>query len=312
VTSSPTAPVPPATTADAALAAIAQRRLALKDARKRFLALGDPDALHDLRVALRRLRAAVDLFDVAIVLPRRARSDRLRRLGRRLARLRDADVLWGALGSEAAAAAGVDAALLERLDGDRLDALDRAERALRRRRTRRLLRALSRWERKPRFAVSPEDVAGVALPPRLLASAEALAAHPAWALKIRRDAAGRLEDAERGVDREGLHDALHQLRRRAKRMRYECEIAGPVLGRDETAAVDYLRAIQDALGELQDIRIIEAGLDRLAPADRPGQEFEHWLRDRRYEALERWRRLRRERGAPVLAFAAAPALPGAD
>ena len=86
----------------------------------------------------------------------------------------------------------------------------------------------------------------------------------------------------------------------------------PLLERDEAPAVEYLRAIQDALGELQDIRIIEAALDRLDPAEQPGQPFRHRLRDRRYEALEHWRRLRRARGAPVLAFAADPALPGAD
>jgi len=312
VTSSPSAPVPPFPTADAALAAISERRLAVKDARKRFLGEGDPEALHDLRVAIRRLRAGVELFDAAIVLPRRARDERLRRLGRRLARLRDADVLRGAFVSEEAAAAGVTETLLERLESERRSAANRADRELRRRRTRRLLRALARWEREPRFVVSPDEVVGQTLPPRLRARAEALAAHPAWAFKIRRDADGGLEDAERGVDREGLHDALHQLRRRAKHARYELEIAGPLLGRDEAPAVEYLRDIQDALGELQDIRIIEATLDRLDPAERPGQPFRHWLRDRRYEALERWRRLRRARGAPVLAFAADPALPGAD
>lgn len=312
VTSLPTVPVPSSTTADAALAAIALRRRAVKDARKRFLREGDPEALHDLRVAIRRLRAAVELFDPAIVLPRRTSDARLRRLGRRLAQLRDVDILRGALTSAEAGAAGVAPALVERIDGDRLAAQGRADRELRRRRTKRLLRGLARWEREPRFVVPPDELVTATLPPRLRARAEALAAHPAWAFKLRRDAEGRLEDAERGVDREGLHDALHELRRRAKHVRYELEIAGPLLGRDESPAVEYLRAIQDALGELQDIRIIEATLDRLDPAEQPGRPFRLWLRDRRYEALERWRRLRRARGAPVLSFAADSALPGAD
>jgi CHAD domain-containing protein len=303
--------VPPRATADAALAAIAERRRLSKDARGRFLRDADPDALHDLRVALRRLRAAISLFEPAVVLPRRSGDDRLKQLGRRLARLRDADILCGALTSDEAKASGVAATVVERQEDGRATALSRAERALRRRRTKRLFRGLARWEREPRFVVSPDVMVETTLPPRLLARAEAFVAHPAWALKIRRDAEGRLEDAERHLDREGLHDALHQLRRRAKQVRYELEIAGPLLGRDETPAVEYLRSIQDALGELQDIRIIEAMLDRLAPAEQPVPAFRHWLRDRRYEALERWRRLRRARGAPVLAFAAAPALPGA-
>jgi CHAD domain-containing protein len=312
VTPSPTPPLRPLTTADAAVAAIAERRLTVKDARKRFLRGADPDALHDLRVAIRRLRAAIVLFEPAIVLPRRAGDDRLQRLGWRLTRLRDTDILLGALTGDEARASGVAPALVERLEDQRPAAVHRAERTLRRRRTKRLLRGLARWECEPRFMVSPQETVDASLPPRLRARAEAFSAHPAWALKIRRDAEGRLEDAERHLDREGVHDTLHELRRRAKHVRYELEIAGPMLGCDEVPAVEYLCDIQDALGELQDIRIIEAMLDALDPAERPEPRFRHWLRDSRYDALERWRRLRRERGAPVLAFAAAAALPRAD
>jgi len=283
--------------------------MVLRNARKRFLSAPEPDALHDLRVAIRRLRAAIGLFGPAIVLPRRSREDRLQRLGRRLSRLRDVDVLRGALTSDEALASGVVPALLERLAAERMTAAARAERTLRRQRTKRLLRGLTRWERRPRFAMATDQVIGSVLPRQLQERAEAFAEHPGWALKIRRDGDGRLEDAEKTLDRDGLHDVLHQLRRRAKRVRYELEIAGPLLGRDEASAVDYLRDIQDALGELQDVRVIETALDELGPTEQPGEPFRHWLRERRYQALERWRRLRRKRGSPVIAFAADPALP---
>jgi len=309
VSSSTPPPVPAISVTDAALVAVAQRRMVLRNARKRFLSAPEPDALHDLRVAIRRLRAAIGLFGPAIVLPRRSREDRLQRLGRRLSRLRDVDVLRGALTSDEALASGVVPALLERLAAERMTAAARAERTLRRQRTKRLLRGLTRWERRPRFAMATDQVIGSVLPRQLQERAEAFAEHPGWALKIRRDGDGRLEDAEKTLDRDGLHDVLHQLRRRAKRVRYELEIAGPLLGRDEASAVDYLRDIQDALGELQDVRVIETALDELGPTEQPGEPFRHWLRERRYQALERWRRLRRKRGSPVIAFAADPALP---
>jgi len=309
VSSSTPPPVPAISVTDAALVAVAQRRMVLRNARKRFLSAPEPDALHDLRVAIRRLRAAIGLFGPAIVLPRRSREDRLQRLGRRLSRLRDVDVLRGALTSDEALASGVVPALLERLAAERMTAAARAERTLRRQRTKRLLRGLTRWERRPRFAMATDQVIGSVLPRQLQERAEAFAEHPGWALKIRRDGDGRLEDAEKTLDRDGLHDVLHQLRRRAKRVRYELEIAGPLLGRDEASAVDYLRDIQDALGELQDVRVIETALDELGPTEQPGGPFRHWLRERRYQALERWRRLRRKRGSPVIAFAADPALP---
>ena len=275
------AAAPPIATADAALVAIAERRRVLKDARQRFLDEPGSDALHDLRVAIRRLRAAVGLFAPAIELPRRARDDRLRRLGRRLARLRDVDILRGALSGDEAATAGVAPSLLERLSADRIKAAGQTERVLRRRRTKRMLRSFARWERRPRFRVTPDDVIGTLLPVRLQERTDSFSAHPGWDLKIRRDAEGRLEDAEKALDRDGLHDVLHQLRRRAKRLRYELEIAGPLLGRDESPALDYLRQVQDALGELQDLRVIDASLDRLDAVEQPPDSFRRWLTERR-------------------------------
>lgn len=311
MTSASAAPVPPIATIDAALVAIAERRRALKAARSRFTETPDADALHDLRVAIRRLRAALDLFAPAVKLPRRSGERRLRKLGRSLTGLRDADVLRAALTGDEAAAAGVGAELVERVEARRRDALEAAERTLRRRRTRRLLRGFARWERRPRFAVGPDEVIATTLPPRLRARAEYFAALPAWGLKLRRDADGRLEDAEGGLDREALHETLHWLRRQAKKLRYELEIAGPLLGLDESAAVGYLREIQDALGELQDVRVVEAALDRLPDAERPGDRYRTWLKERRYRAVEQWRRLRRQRGSPVLSLVKDAALPPA-
>ena len=301
--------VPPIATADAALVAIAERRQALKRARKRFLADRDADALHDLRVAIRRLRAALSLFEPAVVLPRRCRDRQLWQVGRRLADLRDRDVLRSAVTSDAAAAAGIAADLIEDVESGRRDALAKAERASRRRRTRRMLRGFARWERRPRFHVEPGETIGTALPPLVRAHAGAFASHPAWALKLRRDAAGRIEDAEGALDPDGVLNSLHALRRRAKRLRYELEIAAPLLGWDEERAMTYLRDIQDALGELQDVRVIEAALDSAEPV---GDGFRHWLTERRYQALEQWRRLRRKRAEPVLALVQWSALPGAD
>jgi CHAD domain-containing protein len=312
VTSIPPVPVPPIAVADAALVALAERRTAVRAERRRFLATPDPDALHDLRVAIRRLRAALALFEPALELPRRCRDTRWRRLGRTLSGLRDADVLRAALTSDEAVSADVADDLVEWVEAERQEAARRAERALRRRRTRRMLRSLKRWERQPRFTVTPDDLIGTTLPPRLLACADRFVAHPGWGLKLRRDADGHLEDATGTLDRDGVLDTLHSLRRQAKRMRYQLEIAAPLLGLDERDAVEHLKAMQDALGELQDVRVIEAALAELPPAERPRDGVGRWLGERRYRALEQWRRLRRDRGDRVRALVPSSGLPGAD
>jgi CHAD domain-containing protein len=75
---------------------VARRSRHLLATRKDAVGRGDPDSIHDLRVATRRLQEALDLF--APVLPtregRRLRR-RARQMRRHLAALRDADVIAG-------------------------------------------------------------------------------------------------------------------------------------------------------------------------------------------------------------------------
>jgi CHAD domain-containing protein len=90
----------------------------------------DVEAVHDMRVAIRRLRSALDAFDGCYPHRRRdAVAHAMRRLGRRLGAVRDADVHLGVLRSALAGATDAErpgiAYAIEQLGERRRNALAR-------------------------------------------------------------------------------------------------------------------------------------------------------------------------------------------
>lgn len=193
-----------------------------------------PEHVHQLRVGLRRLRSAIELFDgegADATLDEPAAT-----LFRRLGAARDAEVVereFGAALREALRREDVvaDGALLPRADAPESLAAVVREPA-----TQGFLLDLLTAQHAPQAA---EDDAEPALRDRL---ARRLAR---WHQSVAKDTArfAELDDA-----------ALHRLRKRAKRLRYAAEFAGSLFKR---RAVDgYLRAmndLQDRLGAITDV-----------------------------------------------------------
>jgi triphosphatase len=199
---------------------------------------GDVEAIHQLRVAMRRLRAALALFEP--VLPPgvvASLTEDLAWLGRGVGAVRDLDVLAIAIGAlqrslddaSRAALGALQHALAER----RAVALVEMGRLLAMPRTRRLHARLAQLA-MPRVRARPTrrlgDVASDLLRPLLAAARR----------------------AGRDLEPETPPVAFHRLRVRVKRLRYGCETleslapdaVGPLVGR--------LERLQDALGEHQD------------------------------------------------------------
>jgi len=87
----------------------------------------DPDAVHDMRVASRRLRAALSVFEGAFDTPAYAKLEReIRLVTRALSRARDLDVMIGGLQRDAAALPGSQRGavgdLIRELSADRRNA----------------------------------------------------------------------------------------------------------------------------------------------------------------------------------------------
>ncbi len=209
----------------------------------------DPEALHDMRVASRRLRAALALFGE--VLPVRAHvfRRRLGRIGRALGEVRDLDVqleqleefLREAPASERLAMQAYLATVVQR----------------RGRARRRMLRVLDsrgyvRLVESFRTFVEREPPSR---PPA--ARRPALAAAPDLILRSYRKATrigDRLTPASPAAE-------WHALRIALKRLRYALEFHASLYGPDASAVIEALVALQDLLGLHQDAQVAMAHLE---------------------------------------------------
>jgi len=209
----------------------------------------DPEELHQMRVATRRMRAFLragrDLLDHEWAEGLRAE---LAWLGGALGPVRDTDVLVERLHAGAAGLDPREERALGRLFG--LLAAEREEgreRMLEGLRSERYLGLLDRLEAA---AVAPRTT-GAAASLRDIAAAEFR----------------RLRKAARALGPEPSDDELHDLRIRGKRARYAAELAERSVGKPAARFIGEAKAFQDVLGEHQDAVVAE---ERIRDAVRRG------------------------------------------
>src|SRR5690606_32818652 len=126
--------------------------------RKAAAGPGDPEALHQVRVGLRRLRATVRTFRPILDLPGALRPSAVAKTARQLGQGRDLDVLGGLLDRFADELPPPSMAVAEdlsaRLKKRRRRAAEQVRSALEGRRFRSLLDAAEVWTTQPRGAVA--------------------------------------------------------------------------------------------------------------------------------------------------------------
>ena len=206
----------------------------------------EPEDLHQMRVATRRIRAVLrtarPMLDPGWVEPLRAELDWL---GGALGPVRDLDVMREHLAAEIASLEPVDARggrrLLLLLDRERTDVRRAMLEALRSDRYLALLEAIEDAARRPNVVDADWSL-------------EALAAEDFQALRHAVDALGESPSDE----------DLHEVRIKGKRARYAAELAEPMAGRRATRFIRRARAFQDALGEHQDAVVAGERIRELA------------------------------------------------
>jgi CHAD domain-containing protein len=256
----------PATPAALAYRHVLRSLLDVVEARRRDVLLGDAtEALHELRVAVRRSRTLVAA--AGGVLPARLLEDHrraLRRLTRRTNRARDLDVWLDGWADTIAGLAPADAQALaplyRRLLGDREREWRRARQVLR---SRWCERMLAGW----RNALEPASPTGGPQEPAPPLAAEPVGdiarAHVREAVGVMLAHGARIDDGSPPAD-------LHELRKLGKRLRYLLEASSFALPAPQVERLTAeLRRLQDVLGEHQD-RAVQAAALRSWAAERRG------------------------------------------
>ena len=249
----------PLGTAAAALDAYLGQQVEDLQAQDPLVRADAPDAVHQMRVGCRRLRAVLaayrPVFDAERVEPLR---EELRWLGEVLGAARDSEVVRDRLRAEVEAEPPelvmgpvegriaqtfatryrqAHARAVEELDGQRyfalLDALDR-------------------------LVADPPLGAKALLPAAEVMRARLRKTYERTALLV--------DEAQAQPDREQREHLLHEVRKSAKRARYAAEAAGAVLGARARRYGSAMKAVQEVLGEHQDSVVAREELRALAEA----------------------------------------------
>jgi CHAD domain-containing protein len=212
--------------------------------------LADPDAVHDVRVASRRLRAALDLADMEVYPGFRKHRRRAVRLTRALGGTRELDVHLAKLAS---LGSGLNLPGGHEILEHALEVFDRSRRKARRS----MLARISRLDLA--------DFRGLLAVEALPRPFESTGLHGAVNALL----GPRIESALLPFDEELATEdplALHQVRIQVKKLRYALEVLGAAFPEAPAAWLARLKLLQTALGEHHDWALLESGLWKLHAA----------------------------------------------
>jgi CHAD domain-containing protein len=241
--------VEPAMTIRAVALAVLRRHFAAMLAKEPGTRLGDDiEELHDMRVASRRLRAALALFEEVLPETILGLKDELAWIGGQLGAVRDLDVQLEQLESWIDAAAPEDRAPLQALrsvlEAQRADARRALLEAFESRRYDSLVRRFGRSLRARHAARSgPASLPALAVAPDLIDAR--------WAA---------VRKAAKQIGPSATAEDYHRLRIRCKRFRYALEFLTDVYAGRARPVLKQLVALQDILGLHQDAVV---AIDRL-------------------------------------------------
>jgi len=202
----------------------------------------DAESVHDMRVAIRRVRTALRLFEDMVPGWADGLRNELRWIAQTLGRLRDLDVQRGWLVASSEDVPAEDRAVLHVLDdvfvARRIDAQNALVDAL----------DSTRFERRR------TELATLARGPGL-ASVEAQRpiGEVASPLVVRRYRA--MQTAGRKLGPHSPTAKLHAFRIRTKRVRYAIEFVAPLYGKPAFSLTKQLTRLQDLLGDLHDAEL---------------------------------------------------------
>lgn len=216
-----------------------------------------PDAVHKMRVAMRRLRS--DLASYRPLLDRNRtepRRDELKWIAGVLGDARDAEVMQERLSGL------ISEEPVELVLGQVAQRVDRQLGAAYRLAHRRAVVAME----SPRYYALIDDLDSLVSNPRWDSRARqpAVDVLPARVAKAFKKLRRRVDAATEAPDRRSRDERLHEVRKAAKRARYAAEPLVPVVGRDAETFVKATKKLQSVLGDYHDAVVTQPMLRQLA------------------------------------------------
>ncbi len=228
----------------------------------------DPEALHQMRVGLRRLRTAIDVFDFALELPKSVHDRAISKIAHSLGEVRDLDVLTAELKTQQQALPSSEQksleTLLKAMDKERKQDFAEMSRTLKGSKYKALKKAIKDWLETPRFATIAQLPISEVLPDLLLPLISEIFLHPAWLLSATFEKDHAIVHS---IHPEMLGDfikqhspVLHDLRKQMKRVRYQTELFVDFYDSAYAEQIEDFKTLQEVLGQLQDSAVLQSYL----------------------------------------------------
>ncbi|MBD3885091.1 CHAD domain-containing protein [Phormidium tenue FACHB-886] len=246
----------------------------------------DPEHLHQMRVGIRRLRTALQVFEPAVELPKAAGAKRLRDIARVLGEVRDLDVQIATLkdyyqprlskseGSKLETA-------IEGLINQRVESFKGLQATLTESRYEELKTAYEDWLAHPHYAVSAALPIEAALPDLLTPLLAHLLMHQGWFISSK---AASNKNGEK----------LHDLRKLCKHVRYEAEFFMPFYDKSFQKWVKEIKDLQGQLGEFQDAHVLREILTAVLTDLKELPGLQQAIAQKQGEAMAGWDKLRQK------------------
>lgn len=221
----------------------------------------DPEELHQMRVGVRRLRSAIAGFDSALDLPKACQDKNLGKIGRTLGTLRDLDVLKETICVQylpylPEAEQIILTEGLTVLEKRRHKALKQVQKMLNEDLYQKFKQKLQDWLGEPKYQRLGQINIELILPDLLLPELSRLLLHPGWLIGMNfQDAQLSFsENREQTLYLEA--EVLHDLRKKAKRVRYLLELFTQFYCDNYQHYLREIKNIQSILGEIQDSAVL--------------------------------------------------------
>jgi CHAD domain-containing protein len=226
----------------------------------------DPECLHQMRVGIRRLRTAIQVFGFAVQLPKEGSDRRLAKVAHTLGAVRDLDVLTAEL--EAQQQADLPKAeqaelgtLLKKMHKQRKQDFDQLKQTLKSNKYQNLKDAFDQWLNKPEYAAIAQLPILEVLPDLLLPLISETLLHPAWLVGATfENGKATIHPIQSETIGQFLKQnslTLHDLRKQMKRVRYQTELFVDFYDDRYAAQVDEFKTIQEVLGQIQDSAVLQ-------------------------------------------------------
>lgn len=266
----------------------------------------DAEELHQMRVGMRRLRSAIVGFSLALNLPQNAGEKQVGKVARVLGTLRDIDVLEDALRncyapelpSKEQKLLGQALAVLFK---KRKQAFKAVKNTLDSKYYVNLKKSFDNWLDQPTYQTIGALMIDSILPDLLLPQISRLLLHPGWIVGVKFTRgevqfADGLSEKQVSAILEKQGYILHDLRKEAKRSRYNLELFTQFYGDAYQNQVATIREIQTILGDIQDCFILAEFLASVFAEDisQKMPVLSSKLRGTRYQKWREWEGLQRQ------------------